>query len=63
VKTFISGQSIVGNGCIIFSNKNYFEGDFLQGFSKIVGQFTKLTQNGLQTEGEWVDGLLEVRFI
>lgn len=57
---FLSDRSIVGHGSIHFHNGDYFEGDFQEGFSRISGTLTKFSHDGLITEAEWKNGLMEV---
>jgi len=50
---------IVGQGQLIYENKDTFQGEFKDGILNRVGVLTRAEMNSTRFEGEWVNGLLE----
>ena len=49
----------MGEGQLIYENKDTFQGEFKDGILNRVGILVRAEMNSCRFEGEWVNGLLE----
>jgi len=53
------GGVIMGEGTLLYENKDTFQGIFKNGIMNREGVLTRAEQHGTRIEGEWVNGLLQ----
>eukprot|EP00092_Neocalanus_flemingeri_P016786 GFUD01018155.1.p1 GENE.GFUD01018155.1~~GFUD01018155.1.p1 ORF type:complete len:540 (-),score=94.96 GFUD01018155.1:837-2456(-) len=54
-----STGKLMGEGIIMWENKDTFQGVFNNGIMNRTGTITRATENGTKVSGEWVNGLLK----